>query len=170
MQDVKLTLASARIVRIMLEDPARPSYQSELMARTGMGSGAVVPILRRLAAAGWITSRREDIDPVTEGRPRRTLYSFTEEAVPLAQAKIHGLAAEIAPEGKLMSSTEVSTEEAIAELDTPTGDSETDEMQQGMAETLRKGWITVVGRSEDGALQFRMTDAGKRFVEGMGKR
>lgn len=96
MQDVELTLKSARIVRIFLEDPAHPRYQLELMRYARMGSGTLWPILAKLTAAGWLAKSREDIDPVIEGRPRRTLYSLTEEAIPVAQAKIAAIGAEFA--------------------------------------------------------------------------
>jgi PadR family transcriptional regulator PadR len=94
MQDIELTLKSARIVRIFLEDPAHPRYQLELMRYAGMGAGTLYPILIKLANAGWLSKSREDIDPVAEGRPRRTLYSLTEEAIPVARAKLAALAAE----------------------------------------------------------------------------
>lgn len=94
MQDVELTLKSARIVRIFLEDPAHPRYQLELSRYAGMGAGTLYPILIRLFNAGWLARIREDIDPVAAGRPRRTLYSLTEEAVPVARAKLSAIRAE----------------------------------------------------------------------------
>jgi DNA-binding PadR family transcriptional regulator len=94
MQEVELTLKSARIVRIFLEDPAHPRYQLELMRYAKMGAGTVYPILARLTAAGWLAKIREDIDPVAEERPRRTLYSLTEEAIPVARAKLAAIGAE----------------------------------------------------------------------------
>jgi len=97
MQDVHLTLKSARVVRVLLEDPARPRYQLEVSRLTGMGSGTVYPILRHLVSAGWATRWREDIDPAAEGRPRRMLYRLADEAVPAARAAIAAIGEEFGP-------------------------------------------------------------------------
>jgi PadR family transcriptional regulator len=97
MQDVELTLKSARIVRIFLEDPAHPRYQLELMRYARMGSGTLWPILARLTGAGWLAKSREDVDPVAEGRPRRMLYALTPEAIPVARAKLAAIGTEFAP-------------------------------------------------------------------------
>lgn len=94
MQDVKLTLSSARLVNAFLADPGCARYGLELMRVTGMPSGTMYPLLARFESAGWLTKSREDIDPVTEGRPRRMLYTLTEEAAPVAQAKLAAIRAE----------------------------------------------------------------------------
>jgi len=97
MQDVELTLKSARLVNAFLAEPGCARYGLELMRLTGMPSGTMYPLLARFESAGWLTRTREDIDPVAEGRPRRTLYTLTEEAVPVARAKMAALAAEFTP-------------------------------------------------------------------------
>ena len=94
MEDVELTLKSARLVNAFLADPGRARYGLELMRATGMPSGSMYPLLARFESAGWLTKSREDIDPVAEGRPRRTLYTLAEEAVPVAQAKLAAIRAE----------------------------------------------------------------------------
>jgi hypothetical protein len=68
----------------------------------------------------------------------------------------------------MTNANEISTKEAIEELSRPTGDAQADEVRQGMAENLRLGYLAVVGRSQDGELQFRLTSAGKQHVENMG--
>lgn len=88
MNDVKLTLKSARIVRILLEDPGHPRYGLEIMRYAHIGAGTAYPALAKLEAAGWLIREREDIDPAKAGRPRRTLYRLAPEAVPLARAKL----------------------------------------------------------------------------------
>ena len=96
MQDVELTLKSARLMNAFLAEPGRTRYGLELMRLTGMPSGTMYPLLARFESAGWLAKSREDIDPVAEGRPRRTLYSLTPEAVPVARAKIAAIGAEFA--------------------------------------------------------------------------
>jgi PadR family transcriptional regulator PadR len=96
-QDVHLTLKSARIVRIFLEDPAHARYGLELMRYASMGSGTLYPVLARLEAAGWLVREREDIDPAAVGRPRRTLLRLAPEAVPLARAKLAEITRDISP-------------------------------------------------------------------------
>jgi PadR family transcriptional regulator, regulatory protein PadR len=94
-EDVALTLKSARIVRIFLEDPAHPRYLLELTRYAKLSAGTVYPVLARLHAAGWLAKAREDIDPVTAGRPRRMLYRLTPEAVPAARAALTGISEEM---------------------------------------------------------------------------
>lgn len=48
-----------------------------LSARTGLASGTLYPILKRLEDAKWLESRWEEIDPREAGRPRRRFYSIT---------------------------------------------------------------------------------------------
>ena len=55
----------------------REMYGLEIMRVTGMKSGTIYPVLARLEAAGWITSRTEDIDPHTAQRPARRYYQIT---------------------------------------------------------------------------------------------
>jgi DNA-binding MarR family transcriptional regulator len=95
MEDVALTLKSARIVRVFLEDPAHPRYLLELTRYTRLSAGTVAPILARLHAAGWLDKVSEDIDPVTAGRPRRMLYRLTAEAVPVARAALAAISDEM---------------------------------------------------------------------------
>jgi DNA-binding PadR family transcriptional regulator len=52
-------------------------YGFDLMRATGLPSGTVYPLLRRLEAAGLVRSSWEDIDTVAEGRPRRRNYALT---------------------------------------------------------------------------------------------
>lgn len=50
-------------------------YGFEIMELTGLPSGTVYPILRRLEAAGWLASDWEEDDEArAQGRPRRRYY------------------------------------------------------------------------------------------------
>lgn len=59
------------------------TYGLEVMRRTGLKSGTVYPILRRMETAGWISGKREECAP-EPGRPARRLYKLTSKA-PAAQ-------------------------------------------------------------------------------------
>jgi DNA-binding PadR family transcriptional regulator len=52
-------------------------YGMDIIRLTGLASGTVYPILRRLEAEGWLNSRWEGIDPAGVGRPERRLYEIT---------------------------------------------------------------------------------------------
>lgn len=52
-------------------------YGFEIMEFTGLPSGTVYPILRRLEGAGWVRSSWEETDEAhEEGRPRRRYYEL----------------------------------------------------------------------------------------------
>jgi DNA-binding transcriptional ArsR family regulator len=70
---------------VFLEVPSHQTYGLEVIRRTHLKSGTVYPLLDRLESMGWVTSRWEDVDPASEGRPRRRLYSLTAEGVSVAR-------------------------------------------------------------------------------------
>jgi DNA-binding PadR family transcriptional regulator len=72
-------------VQVLLEDPTREWYGLELAQQAGLEPGTVYPILVAFESAGWLISRDDDIDPRTEGRPRRRYYLLTAEGVSAAQ-------------------------------------------------------------------------------------
>jgi PadR family transcriptional regulator, regulatory protein PadR len=72
--DIRITATVALVLRAFLDDVSAPQYGIPLMKATGLQSGTVYPTLARLEAAGWLVSAREDIDPVSEGRPPRRYY------------------------------------------------------------------------------------------------
>jgi len=67
MAQLRITIAVAVLLRIFLDDAAKPWYGYELMRRTGFASGKLYPIRARLEAHGWLDAQFEDGDPV--GRP-----------------------------------------------------------------------------------------------------
>ena len=78
MDEPKMTAQTLAILGAILnEDPARDWYGLELMQAAGLKSGTIYPALARLEQAGWLESRWEEIDPSTEKRPRRRLYTLT---------------------------------------------------------------------------------------------
>jgi DNA-binding PadR family transcriptional regulator len=74
---MRVTGPLLKVLRALLCSPSTDIYGLELSRATGLKSGTLYPLLDRLEAAGWVTSRWEDVDPVREGRPRRRFYSLT---------------------------------------------------------------------------------------------
>jgi PadR family transcriptional regulator PadR len=87
----RLTTSVVKVVSAMLADPTADRYGLELMADTGLASGSLYPILMRLAAAGWVVSRWEDIDPVLAGRPARRYYRLTPTGAEAARIEMAAL-------------------------------------------------------------------------------
>jgi len=73
----RITKPTLTLLETVLAEPRRSWYGLELMDCTGLRSGTVYPILHRLTRDGWLSMHQEEIDPVTEGRPRRRLYMLT---------------------------------------------------------------------------------------------
>jgi DNA-binding PadR family transcriptional regulator len=94
MRDVDITLKATRVLNVFLADPGQPRYGFELMQLTGLGSGTLYPILVRLEGAGWLARSKENADPSVIGRPRRTFYTLTAEALPVARARLAAISAE----------------------------------------------------------------------------
>lgn len=74
-----------RVLHAMLEDPAAEHYGFDLSRRTHLKSGSLYPILVRMEGSGLVTSSWEDIDPATEGRPRRRYYKLTDAGAETAR-------------------------------------------------------------------------------------
>ena len=96
---VRLTPATAKVLRRFLEDLGQPRYGFDLMQSTGLASGTLYPILARLERTGWIAGHQEDIDTATEGRPARRFYTMSADAVPTVRRALAEMAAEFTPPG-----------------------------------------------------------------------
>jgi len=75
--DPRMTLTTQLVLRALLEEPAREQYGLEIVARTGLQSGTIHPILAKLEKIEWLESRWEDADPKEQGRPRRRYYRLS---------------------------------------------------------------------------------------------
>lgn len=72
-----MTPQTIAVLRVLLEDPAAPRYGLDIARVSGLKTGTLHPILRRLEQAGLIESFWEDpADHEDEGRPRRRYYRF----------------------------------------------------------------------------------------------
>jgi DNA-binding PadR family transcriptional regulator len=85
-----MTIPTQRVLESLLDDPERERYGLEIGEVAGLRSGTVHPILARLEGVGWLTSRWEDVDPQTEGRPARRYYRLTGDGVLAARAALAG--------------------------------------------------------------------------------
>jgi DNA-binding PadR family transcriptional regulator len=81
----RLTIATQRVLEVLLSEPASEVYGLVLGERAGLPSGTIHPILARLEAVGWVSSRWEDVDPARAGRPRRRYYRLTEQGAQQAR-------------------------------------------------------------------------------------
>ena len=97
MEDLDITPKMAKVLKIFLEDPAKPRYGFEIMRLTGLASGSLYPMLARLEQAGWLTKGKENIDPHIEGRPPRLHYTITGAAATAAHLQLAALSDQYRP-------------------------------------------------------------------------
>jgi PadR family transcriptional regulator, regulatory protein PadR len=95
MENVRVTVAVAVVLRAFLDDVARPRYGYELMQLTGFPSGKLYPVLARLERAGWLTKEREHVDPVAAGRPVRRLYRISSDGARAARCELAALSRQL---------------------------------------------------------------------------
>ena len=99
MDEVRITLAVAALLRIFLDDVSAPRYGYDLMRETGFASGKLYPVLGRLAAAGWLIAERERIDPRAAGRPPRRHYRLSPGGAQAAARELAAVNAQVQPRG-----------------------------------------------------------------------
>jgi DNA-binding PadR family transcriptional regulator len=78
---VRITEQVARVLGVFLQEPQAARYGGELMQATGLKSGAMYPILRRLREAGWLSVTDEAINRKVAGREPRRLHRLTSQAL-----------------------------------------------------------------------------------------
>lgn len=103
MEQLRLTMSMAAVLRVFLEDVSRPRYGYELMQFTGFPSGKLYPVLARLERAGWLDKEVEDVDPATVGRPARRLYRISEAGVRGAGYQLAALSDQLRPPPAVLS-------------------------------------------------------------------
>ena len=96
--DVRITLQTLQVLRIMLNDPVAEHYGLEISRQSGLPTGSIYPILTRLETAGWITSAWEDIDESAAGRRRRRYYRLTSYGAQRARGEVLNTLSELAGE------------------------------------------------------------------------
>lgn len=80
-----MTLPTVLVLHALL---GGETYGLRICETTGLQSGTVSPILRRLTEAGWLTERWEDINPAERGRPPRHYYGLTAEGQQVAREAV----------------------------------------------------------------------------------
>jgi PadR family transcriptional regulator PadR len=90
-EDVRLSERGLRVLRFLIDRPRVSRSGAEIAKATGTGSGTLYPMLARLEAAKWLTSRWEDVNPREVGRPRRRLYMLTGVGQRRAREALAGL-------------------------------------------------------------------------------
>jgi PadR family transcriptional regulator PadR len=88
MRNPTLTTQTLTVLSRMVDDLDADWYGLDLSKRSGLKPGTIYPILDRLLKAGWLERRWENIDPASEGRPRRRLYRLTAIGAPAARAAL----------------------------------------------------------------------------------
>lgn len=79
MTPIRKTLATRAVVNVLLRDRTAEIHAFGICKATGLATGVVVPILRRLEAHGWLTSWRETPEAAHPlGRRPRRYYRLTE--------------------------------------------------------------------------------------------
>ena len=82
---LRMTLQTKLVLRALSKNPLQPRYGLDISKESGLPDGSIYTILARLETAGLLYSAWEDIDPATEGRPRRRHYWLTGEGVRVAR-------------------------------------------------------------------------------------
>ena len=96
---MRITVATARLLAVLLAEPDTDRYGLDLMRATGLASGSLYPILHRLQDAGWLTTSWEDADPADLGRPVRRFYRLTPDGAVQARSALARLRAQTAVPG-----------------------------------------------------------------------
>lgn len=94
---MRRSLTAAVVLHVLLQDPPAWRYGTELTAATGVRSGTIYPLLRRLAEQELLMSRLEQIDPRAEGRPPRRYYRLTPAGEQYAREILSDLSVRLSP-------------------------------------------------------------------------
>lgn len=95
MSALRLTLNLLLVLRAFTAAGGEERYGLQVIRLTGVPSGSLYPMLLRLEAAGWLTSRLEEPGPASEGRPLRRYYLLTEDGARQARAAVDKTAARL---------------------------------------------------------------------------
>ncbi len=74
---MRVTGSLLKVLHVLLSASQAEIYGLEVIRGSGLQSGTVYPLLDRMEAAGWLTSRWEDAAQSHSGGPRRRFYSLT---------------------------------------------------------------------------------------------
>ena len=91
-REPRLTHASLKVLRALLDSPSVRLSGADLHKRSRVFTGTLYPMLLRFEAAGWMDSEWEDVDPKQVGRPRKRFYWLTPTGLVRAQAALASVA------------------------------------------------------------------------------
>ena len=81
----RVTRPTVSVLEVLIDAYKKEDLSgADITKKTGLGTGSIYPLLKRLEDLGWLVSRWEDIDPSIEGRPKRRLYELSATARPVA--------------------------------------------------------------------------------------
>ena len=80
MKKIRITGSTMKVLDMFLKNFNSEVSGAEIAKKTGLMSGTLYPILRRLEKHGWLSSYWEEIDASEAGRPRRRLYTLNGSA------------------------------------------------------------------------------------------
>lgn len=84
----RLTTQTLRVLKPFLENPGEEIAGIEIVRSSRLASGTAYPIMLRLERHGFLTSRWEDGDPASLGRPRRRYYTLTQHGAVAARGAL----------------------------------------------------------------------------------
>jgi PadR family transcriptional regulator, regulatory protein PadR len=76
-EKIRFSEPTIKVLKHLLEAPKGRRSGTSIAKTTGVSSGTLYPLLRRLETAKWIEGEWEAIDPSKAGRPRSHLYKLT---------------------------------------------------------------------------------------------
>jgi PadR family transcriptional regulator PadR len=86
-----MSAQTLKVLGSLLSDPRDELSGADIARLTKLPSGTLYPILLRLEAAGWLSSRWEKESPVDLGRPRRRFYRPTALGARRAKQELRAL-------------------------------------------------------------------------------
>lgn len=87
---MKKTKSLIAVLEALLARPTEEHWGYDLQRQTGIRSGVLYPILRRLLEAGWVEDGWEDPEAI-EGRPPRRYYTLTDWGAASARTMLAGV-------------------------------------------------------------------------------
>jgi PadR family transcriptional regulator, regulatory protein PadR len=88
-RSLRMTLATQAVLKVLLDEPAKPRYGFDIARDAGLATGSLYPILARLEQIGWVSSSWEQQDDTSQGRPRRRYYTLTGQGELCASQALH---------------------------------------------------------------------------------
>ena len=76
---MRKTHSTIQVMAVLMDDPTGKHWGYDLSRRSGVRSGVLYPILRRMLEEGWLDDGWEDPPQTGKRRPPRRYYKLTGE-------------------------------------------------------------------------------------------